>query len=665
LPTSLKHGDLFDGRYRIESLLGSGGMADVYLATDEELGRQVAIKILSERYLTDESFLERFRREANAAAGLSHPNIVQIYDRRESAEGLPYISMEVIHGQDLRELETAKGRLAPAEAGAYMTEILAALGCAHKAGIVHRDVKPQNILIGDDGRIRVTDFGIARSATSELTEAGSLVGTASYMSPEQAQGQPVGPPSDLYSAGVVLYEMLTGQPPFIGDQPVQVALQHVKEPVPALRTLNPAVSAPLEAVVMKSLAKEPEARYQTAEDFAAALEAALQPVPEEATTILPAAVAEVREVYPPSPADYPPLYPSPPRRSVWPAILAGALLLAIAVIGGLLWFQHHQDTKAQGVAVTTTSTTQTAPTTTTATTPAAAGKTFVPSVKGLKQAQAVALVKKQKLVPQVVKAPAAGQPEGVVFKQSPTEAKQVKKGTTVVLTVAAGKPQVNVPDVSGQTFAAATQALTKAHLKAKRFDVYSDQPKDTVIAQNPKGSAKAPQDSSVRLNVSKGSKTTQVPDLTGLSQQAAAAALTKAGLKADFSQQVPSKQPAGTVVSQNPTAGQTVQRDTSVFANISKGPTPTTTTTHTTTTTPTTTQTTPTTKTVPDVTGETRDQAIQDLRAAGFNLLVSKQTTSDPTQDNIVLDESPAGNTEARPGRTITIYVGAYDGSQG
>ncbi len=219
---------LFDGRYRILRKLGTGGMANVYLAEDEDLGRRVAIKILNDRYASDENFNERFRREAKSAASLSHPNIVSIYDRGE-AEGRPYIAMEVIEGRSLKELILSSGSLPIPQAVEYAKQILGALRFAHRHGIIHRDIKPHNILIGNEDRLKVTDFGIARAGPSQMTEVGSIMGTAQYLSPEQARGAPVTAASDLYSVGVVLYELLTGKTPFNGETPIEIAMKHLNE----------------------------------------------------------------------------------------------------------------------------------------------------------------------------------------------------------------------------------------------------------------------------------------------------------------------------------------------------------------------------------------------------------------------------------------------------
>src|SRR2546422_3596248 len=261
---------LFDGRYRILRKLGTGGMANVYLAEDEVLGRRVAIKILNDRHAGDDQFVERFRREAKNAASLSHPNIVSIYDRGE-AEGTYYIAMEYLDGRSLKELIVARGPAPIHLAVDYARQILAAIRFAHRHGIVHRDIKPHNVLVGPEGRLKVTDFGIARSGASQMTEVGSIIGTAQYLSPEQAQGSPVDQTSDLYSVGVVLYELLTGEVPFTGDTPLEIAMKHLSEVPKPPSELRPDVPADLDLVVLRALAKDPEDRYQTAEEMNADL----------------------------------------------------------------------------------------------------------------------------------------------------------------------------------------------------------------------------------------------------------------------------------------------------------------------------------------------------------------------------------------------------------
>src|SRR5215218_3046667 len=270
---SIARDTIVDGRYRAQKRLGVGGMAEVWCAEDEVLGRRVALKLLGGRFTEDPEFRERFRREAQAAAGLTHPNIVGIFDRAEW-DGTPYIAMELVDGRTLKELVTERGPLEPGVAVNLTEQILRALGYAHRRGIVHRDVKPQNVILDGEGQAKVADFGIARAGHSEMTETGAIVGTVQYLSPEQAHGHPVDRRTDLYSAGIVLYELLTGHVPFDGEAPVSIALKHVNErPVPPGQ-LRPGIPPALEAVVLRALEKDPNLRYQSAEEFIAALEQA-------------------------------------------------------------------------------------------------------------------------------------------------------------------------------------------------------------------------------------------------------------------------------------------------------------------------------------------------------------------------------------------------------
>src|SRR3954463_14475829 len=266
-------GAVVDGRYRIDRRIGSGGMADVYCAADSQLGRDVAIKMLHRRFARDQEFVERFRREASAAAGLQHPNVVSVFDRGEY-DGTYYIAMEYLPGKTLKEVLREEAPLDQLRAIDYAIQILQAAAFAHRRGIIHRDFKPHNVMVGPDGRLKVTDFGIARAGASEMTETGSIMGTAQYLSPEQAQGQRVGAQSDLYSIGVVLYEMLTGRVPFTGESAVSIALKHVSEEPPALRALRPDVHPRLEQAVGRARLKAPAQRYASADEFIAALEQA-------------------------------------------------------------------------------------------------------------------------------------------------------------------------------------------------------------------------------------------------------------------------------------------------------------------------------------------------------------------------------------------------------
>ena len=300
-----RRGTIFAGRYRLERKLGSGGMADVWLAEDQELGRKVAIKMLHERYANDAQFVERFRREATHAAGLSHPNVVSIYDRGE-AEGSYFIVMEYVEGRTLKELIVTRGPCPVPVAVSYVRQVLAALRYAHRNGIVHRDIKPHNVLVDHEGRVKVADFGIARAGSSQMTEAGSIIGTAQYLSPEQARGAPVDESSDLYSTGIVLYELLTGKVPFTGETPVEIAMKHLSQIPEAPSTIRGEIPRDLDLVVLRALAKEPADRYRTAKEMDRDLELvgrgeAVGPETEEAATMVlrGESTAATRRVAPP------------------------------------------------------------------------------------------------------------------------------------------------------------------------------------------------------------------------------------------------------------------------------------------------------------------------------------------------------------------------------
>src|ERR671937_544555 len=424
-------GTLFDGRYQVERKLGAGGMANVYLAEDQELGRRVAIKILNDRHAADDQFVERFRREAKNAPALSHPNIVSVYDRG-TAEGTYYIAMEYLDGRSLKELIVSRGPAPVKTAVEYARQILAAVGFAHRHGIVHRDIKPHNVLVaGDEGRVKVTDFGIARSGASQMTEVGSIIGTAQYLSPEQARGSPVDQTSDLYSVGIVLYEMLTGQVPFTGETPLEIAMKHLSAvPLPPSE-LRPEVPHDLDLIVLRALAKNPQDRYQSASEMDADLASVSRGLAistqtaDAATAVLsgtsvaaaaPTAVVPrptVAPPPPPSPAAPAGYYgyeePPPRRRPVWPWLLA---LLLLVGAGFAAWFAY---TKIQHELN--------------------ANKPVpVDNYVGLPEQLAVAKVRDKGLTPRIQKEPDEKVPAGVVANQDPVAGAKQSKGNPVTLT---------------------------------------------------------------------------------------------------------------------------------------------------------------------------------------------------------------------------------------
>ena len=627
-------GTVFDGRYRIIRKLGAGGMADVYLAEDQELGRRVAIKILNDRHAADDSFIERFRREAKNAAGLSHPNIVSIYDRGE-AEGTYYIAMEFLDGRSLKELIVARGPAPVKIAVDYARQILAAVGAAHRHGIVHRDIKPHNVLVGGEGRVKVTDFGIARSGASQMTEVGSIIGTAQYLSPEQARGAPVDQTSDLYSVGVVLYEMLTGQVPFTGDTPLEIAMKHLSEVPTPPSELRPEVPHDLDSVVLRALAKEPSERYQSAEEMDADLARVAEGMPvdrqteEAATAVLagsgliaaaPTSVItrpEAAPVRPVPPGGTPPAgyygYEGPPRRRrpIWPWVLSVLLLIAAAAAA---WFAY---TKIQDQL--------------NANKPVA-----VPLVEGLQEQLAVNKIRNANLLPSVSRRFDDNVAKGIVINQSPDAGEKLQKQGNVDITVSKGKETVPVPSVIGKSQADAVSTLTNAGLVAKVFSVASSKPPDTVTGQDPTPGQTVVKGSKVRINVSSGPADVSVPSVIGLPFDQASAALQNQGF-AVSRVNVDSDQPADTVVDQSPSGS--APKGSSIKLSVSKGPK---------------------TSTVPDVTSQDEQSARDTLTSAGFKVQVQQQDVTDPGLEGIVLSQRPSGGTQAKQSSQVTIVVGRF-----
>ena len=608
---------LFDGRYRIIRKLGSGGMANVYLAEDQELGRRIAIKILNDRHALDDQFVERFRREAKNAAGLSHPHIVSIYDRGE-AEGTYYIAMEFLDGRSLKELIVARGPAPVPVAIEYTRQILDALRFAHRNGIVHRDIKPHNVIVDAEGRIKVTDFGIARAGTTQMTEVGSIIGTAQYLSPEQARGSPVDQTSDLYSVGVVLYELLTGKVPFTGDSPVEIAMKHISATPEPPSTLRPEVPAELDKVVLRALAKSPQQRYKNAEEMdrdlaRVAQGASVSRETEEAATQIIARPTMVAAA-PPQPREVFYEYEEPRRgRPFWPWLLVLLLLIGASLMG---WFVYQQvrDEIAGRAPV------------------------GVPYVVDQRETQAVAQIIDAELVPDVKREANAEVEEGYVFAQDPQGGVEADKGSTVELRVSTGPPVAEVPDVVGESRDDAVAALAREGFEAKVVPIFSEKPVDTVTAQSPKGGAKLEVGTRVRINVSRGREPVAVPPVIGQPFESAKSTLEAAGF-AVARRFVDSDQPKGIVVEQSPAGNALVAEGTTVTLAVSKGPAE---------------------STVPDVTSQDEETARTTLEQSGFKVEVVREPTDDDTADGIVLSQDPEGGTKAPQGATVTITVAEF-----
>ena len=613
-------GTLFAGRYRISRKLGGGGMADVYLAEDQELGRRVAIKMLHGRYANDEQFVERFRREATHAAGLSHPNIVSIFDRGE-ADGSYFIVMEYVEGRTLKELIRARGPCPVPVAIAYTRQILAALRYAHRNGVIHRDIKPHNVIVDPEGVVKVTDFGIARAGVSQMTEEGAIIGTAQYLSPEQARGAPVDQTSDLYSTGIVLFELLTGEVPFTGDSPVEIAMKHLAEVPAAPSELRPDVPDDLDLVVVRALAKEPADRYQSA----AAMDADLETVArggrvaaetaDAATMILSGErAAEATAVTQVARRGPPPQYEPPSRnRPIWPWLLGIGALLAL-LVGGWFFYDSIQSQLKSAETVA------------------------VPYVVGLQQAQAVNLITEKNLVPRVRRVSNSDVEEGIVFAQNPTEGTRVDKETVILIDISSGKPEVTIPSVVGQTVEDAVAELTQAGLNAQVVEVNSDKDEGTVTAQSPGSGTVVVEGTQVRINVSRGPKPLSVPNVIGLPYDQAAAELQRIGFGV-ARVEVDSDLAAGIVTDQDPNGGSESSKGSTVTLSVSRGPV---------------------TSAIPDVTTQDVTIAQTTLEAAGFRTRVALEDTDDPSFDGIVISQDPVGGTQAKPNSLITLFVGRF-----
>ncbi len=627
-------GSLFADRYLLERKLGSGGMADVWLAGDQELGRRVAVKILHERYASDEQFVERFRREATHAAGLTHPNIVSIYDRGVAA-GSYYIVMEYVEGRTLKELIVTRGPCPVPVAISYTRQILAALRYAHKNGIIHRDIKPHNVIVDHEGRVKVADFGIARAGASEMTEAGSIVGTAQYLSPEQARGAPVDESSDLYSTGIVLYELLTGTVPFTGETPVEIAMKHLSQIPEAPSVRRTGIPHDLDLVVLRALAKEPSDRFRSAAELDRDLELVARgdEVGAETATAATMVLAGAGALDPTAATQVTGRAGAtagtgtyggderyraydgavPRRRNIWPWLIGLGALVAV-VAGG--WFLYGSvqrqidDSKPLRVQQYT----------------------------GIVENRAVNLITDDGFEPNVRRVPNGDQPEGIAFEQSPVEGTSLARGGIVTILVSTGKRSVKVPYVVGRQLTAAVVAISQAGLTPKSVGVPSDKPSGTVTAQDPKAGTSLVEGASVRINYSTGPKPIAVPPVVGLDYSTALQQLQAAGF-AVARTDVESAEPQGVVVSQVPSGSSTAAKGSTVNVSVSNGP-----------------QTTP----LPDVSGQTTANARATLTAAGFKVTVTPQDTDVETFDGIVISQDPPGNTRQDPNTIVTLFVGAY-----
>ncbi len=598
---------VFGRRYRATEKIGTGGMADVFKAVDEVLGRTVAVKVLHPQYASDPAFVARFRQEAQAAANLSHPGIVNIYDWGKDDDSTYYIVMEYVRGTDLKALVTDKGPVEPAKAAEYAAQVAAALTVAHGYDIIHRDIKPHNIVLTPDGSIKVMDFGIARAGNTQMTQTGSVLGTAHYVSPEQAQGRTLDPRTDLYSLGVVLYELATGQVPFDGDSPVAVALKQVNQELVPPRQVNPHIPPSLEAVIVRAMSKNPADRYSSAEEMrrdllrvASGRMVEAMPASDQ-TSVMPVVAG----------TDSPRVRPVQRRKNPWPWIIAAAALVLIGLASA--WAFGLFDTVEQVV---------------------------VPEVMGLSQADATAALEAVELVVGDIDSRYSEEPSGTVISQTPEPGIKVEPGTEIVLAVSKGTELFSMPDFSGMTEDAAAAALRAAgfELDTPQREFSKEVPDGTVIRQTPVPGEQVPAGTRVVLFVSKGTQLTQVPNVTARSEADARAALEAAGFTVKVTPAPSDTVGTGTVMSQSPDGGVSVEAGTQVTIVVSTGPD---------------------LVEVPDVIGEFEADATQMLEDAGFTVTPDYENSPD---DGIVLTCDPVPGAMAPRGSNITILVGKTPG---
>jgi beta-lactam-binding protein with PASTA domain/tRNA A-37 threonylcarbamoyl transferase component Bud32 len=618
--------DVFSNRYEIQRGIARGGMAEVYLARDQLLDRPVAVKVLFAEYARDPSFVERFRREAQSAANLSHPNIVAIYDWGQE-RGTYFIVMEYVRGRSLRDVVQVNGPFSPRRTAEIGAEIAGALEFAHRSGVVHRDVKPGNVLLTAEGDVKVTDFGIARAGTGEaLTQTGAVMGTATYFSPEQAQGQAVDGRSDVYSLGVVLYEMVTGEPPFTAESPVAVAYKHVREDPDVPSAHAPDLPPDLEQIILTAMAKDADARYQTADELRTDLlrfSRGQEPLGVPVTGVIadgtaPAAVAPTQAA-PVMGAPRPDAEAERRRKRLGAFVAAflGVGLLA-AVIIGLLASGGGGGGGGDGGGPTAE----------------------VPEVinRPFSEAERALTLSGFKIDRNDVE---TKDPPELVLKQKPGGGEKLKKNGTVRLTVSSA--QFTMPDVAGKQRGDAVNQLIAVGLQdpnnsVATMEIDSDQPPGTVLGSDPPAATKVNKAGQpVTLNVAK-EPDVEIPNVANQPVQNAQQLLQQAGLQVSVQSEASDTVQAGRVTRTDPGAGARVKKGSTVTMFISTGPQ---------------------NVDVPNVVGQTQDEATQMLQLAGFTVYVAQQGVNNPQQNGRVLAQNPAGGQQPR-GAGVTLTVGKF-----
>ncbi|MFG2309011.1 Stk1 family PASTA domain-containing Ser/Thr kinase [Streptomyces sp. NPDC048566] len=632
------------GRYELSHVLGRGGMAEVYLAHDTRLGRTVAVKTLRADLARDPSFQARFRREAQSAASLNHPAIVAVYDTGEDYidnTSIPYIVMEYVDGSTLRELLHSGRRLLPERSMEMTIGILQALEYSHRAGIVHRDIKPANVMLTRNGQVKVMDFGIARAMGDSgmtMTQTAAVIGTAQYLSPEQAKGEQVDARSDLYSTGCLLYELLTVRPPFVGDSPVAVAYQHVREEPQPPSVFDPEITPEMDAIVLKALVKDPDYRYQSADEMRADIEACLdgQPVAasaamgsvgyggygdDQATTALRSSDAQPTSMLPPmNPDDGGYGYDDRPDRRRQKKNNTSTILLVVAgvlvLIGAILIGKYLVGGNGAG-----------------------SDKSFeVPNFVSQKYEDAQKMADNRDLKLSPTRKPCEKEPKGNVCEQDPAVGSTVKKGDTIDVVVSTGAPKVAVPSVTGEQLAKAKDILEgdKYEFNVKTKSKESTEEAGTVLEQDPELGAEVQKGSTITLTVAREKKQSTVPDVSGKNCDQAKAQMTASNLVGDCTEvETDDQNLVGKVVATTPPAGDKVDPGSKVTIQIGKAKQQ---------------------ATVPGVVGKKVKEAKQILQQAGFNN-IQFAPGSDGSDGATVIRQDPNGNSpvDSPDNTTVTL----------
>ncbi|MDF3310961.1 Stk1 family PASTA domain-containing Ser/Thr kinase [Rhodococcus sp. T2V] len=625
-------------RYELGEILGFGGMSEVHLARDVRLSRDVAIKVLRADLARDPTFYLRFRREAQNAAALNHPAIVAVYDTGEAetdAGPLPYIVMEYVDGDTLRDIVRGEGPMAPRRAMEVISDVCAALDFSHRNGIVHRDVKPANVMINRAGAVKVMDFGIARAisdASSPMTQTAAVIGTAQYLSPEQARGEQVDARSDVYSLGCVLFEILTGEPPFKGDSPVAVAYQHVREDPQTPSVVNPDIPRELDSVILKAMSKNPANRYQTAADMRSDLvrvlggqrpSAPMVMSDEDRTTILGAVDSGAGNYRRPQTTTQATASktgggePDKKKNPMRLALMALGALIVVGIVGAFLW-SVGPGSKADQVTM--------------------------PDVTNQAADDAETTLQNLGFRVSRQQKPDAVVATGNVITTRPVGGVQVDEGSTITLEVSSGPEQVKVPRLAGLTQQEAQQELNAVGLRldtavARAPSDASDV--DKVIQQNPSSGASISLDSEVAVTLGTGPEQIRIPDVTGQKVEVAQANIEGAGFKAQI-QNIDSGVPKGQVVSTDPVGGSTAAKGDTIQIRVSNG----------------------NNIEMPDLTGKTVSQALAELRSAGWSgssasLNQTQTSTLDPEMvGKIISQEQPPGS-EITKNAVVSVGVGA------